>query len=138
MRDLKKEVFRVIYLNSQNQIIDTADLFEGTVTSSSISPREVIEGAIKHSAVSLIFVHNHPSGNPEPSKSDKELTMDLVYAGSVMQIRVLDHVIIGNNRFFSFAGEGLIEEYELNFLNLKMRGVSEAKRRLYRATLFTP
>ena len=55
-----------------------------------------------------------------------------------MQIRVLDHIIIGNNRFFSFAGEGLLEEYELNFLNLKMKGVSEAKRRLYRAKLFTP
>jgi DNA repair protein RadC len=138
MRDLKKEVFKVIYLNSQNQIIGTADLFEGTINSSSISPREVIEGAIKYQAVSLIFVHNHPSGNPEPSRSDKELTRDLAYAGSIMRIRVLDHIIIGNNRYFSFAGEGLIEEYELNFLNLKMRGVSEAKRRLYRAKLFTP
>jgi len=138
MRDLKKEVFKVIYLNSRNQIIDTADLFGGTVNSSAISPREVIASAIKHNAVSLIFAHNHPSGNPEPSKSDKELTRDLVYAGSIMQIRVLDHIIIGNNKYFSFAGEGLIEEYELNFLNLKMRGVSEAKRRLYRAKLFTP
>lgn len=122
MRDLKKEVFKVIYLNSQNQIIDAADLFAGTINSSSISPREVIVTAIKHNAVSLIFAHNHPSGNPEPSKSDKELTRDLVYAGSIMQIRVLDHIIIGNNRYFSFAGEGLIEEYELNFLNLKMGG----------------
>ena len=138
MRDLKKEVFKAIYLNSQNQIIETADLFEGTISSSSISPREVIESAIKYNAASLIFVHNHPSGNPEPSMSDKELTRDLVYAGSIMRIRVLDHIVIGNNRYFSFAGEGLIEEYELNFLNLKMRGVSEAKRRLYRAKLFTP
>jgi len=138
MRDLKKEVFKAIYLNSQNQVIDTVDLFEGTINSSSISPREVIVTAIKHNAVSLIFAHNHPSGNPEPSRSDKELTRDLVYAGSIMQIRVLDHIIIGNNRYFSFAGEGLIEEYELNFLNLKIRGVSEAKRRLYRAKLFTP
>jgi len=138
MRDLKKEVFKVIYLNSQNQIIDTADLFEGTVNSSAISPREVIATAIKHNAISLIFVHNHPSGNPQPSQSDKELTRDLVYAGSIMQTRVLDHIVIGNNRYFSFAGEGLIEEYELNFLNLKMKGVSEAKRRLYRAKLFAP
>ena len=138
MRDLKKEVFKVIYLNSQNQIIDTADLFAWTINSGSIYPREVILTAFKHNAVSLIFVHNHPSGNPDPSKSDKELTRDLVYAGSIMQIRVLDHIIIGNNRYLSFAGEGLIEEYELNFLNLKMRGVSEAKRRLYRAKLFTP
>jgi len=136
MRDLKKEVFKVLYLNSQNQIMETVDLFEGTVDSSVIFPREVMEGAIKNSAASLIFVHNHPSGRPEPSKSDKELTRDLVYAGSIMRIRVLDHIIIGNNRYFSFAGEGLIEQYELDFLNLKMGGVSEPKRRLYRAKLF--
>ena len=137
MRDLRKEVFKVIYLNSQNQIIETQDLFEGTINSSSISPREVVESAIKNNAASLIFVHNHPSGNPEPSKNDKELTRDLVYAGSIMRIRVLDHVIIGNNRYFSFAGQGLIEEYELDFLNLKIKGVSEAKRRFYRASVST-
>ena len=135
MRDLKKEVFKVLYLNSQNQIIDTVDLFEGTVNSSSVSIREVIEGAIKYNAVSLIFVHNHPSGNPEPSTSDRDLTRDLVYTGKVMRIKVLDHIIIGDNRYFSFAGEGLVKEYELDFLNLKLRGTSEAKRRLYRARL---
>jgi len=135
MRDLKKEVFKVIYLNAQNQIIDTVDLFEGTVNSSAVSLREVIEGAIKYNAVSLIFVHNHPSGSPEPSASDRELTRDLVFTGKVMRIKVLDHIIIGDNKYFSFAGEGLMEEYELDFLNLKMRGTSEAKRRLYRARL---
>ena len=138
MRDLKKEVFKVIYLNSQNQIIEIVDLFEGTINSSVISPREVIEGAIKHNAVSLIFVHNHPSGDSEPSQHDKDVTRDLVYAGAIMRIRVLDHIIIGNNRYFSFAGEGLIEEYELDFLKIKIGGVSEAKRRLYRAKLFQP
>ncbi|MFC2014837.1 DNA repair protein RadC [Chloroflexota bacterium] len=138
MRDLKKETFKIIYLNSQNQIIETEDLFESTINSSSVSPREVIERAIKHNAVSLIFAHNHPSGSPEPSKSDKDLTKDLVYAGSIMSMRVLDHVIIGNNKYFSFAGEGLIEEYELDFLNLKVKGVSEAKRKLYRANLSSP
>lgn len=136
MRDLRKELFKVIHLDSQNRIVETADLFEGTVNSSAVSPREVIENAIKNNAVSLIFAHNHPSGNPEPSKSDKELTRDLVYAGSIMRIKVLDHIVIGDNRYFSFANEGLIEEYELDFLNLKLRGVSEAKRRLYRAQLF--
>jgi len=138
MRDLKKEIFKVIYLNNQNQIIDIADLFEGTINSSSISPREVIEGAIKCNAASLVFAHNHPSGSPEPSRSDKEVTRDLVYAGSIMRIKVLDHIIIGGNKYFSFASEGLIEEYEDNFLNLKLRGVSEAKKRLYRAKLFAP
>ena len=138
MRDLKKEVFKFIYLNSQNQNIETADLFEGTVNSSSVSPREVIEGAIKYSAVSLIFVHNHPSGSPEPSASDKELTRELVYAGKITRIKVLDHIIIGENRYFSFADDGLIAEYETDFLNLKLRGTSEAKRRLYKAKLPSP
>ena len=135
IRDLKKELFKVIYLNSQNQIIDTADLFEGTITGSSISPREVMENAIKHNAACLIFVHNHPSGNPEPSMSDKELTRDLVYAASIMQIKVLDHIIIGDNTYFSFAGEGLIEEYQMGFLNIKIRDRADTKRRLYRAKL---
>ena len=129
IRDLKKEVFKVIYLNSRNQIIEIADLAQGTVNSSSIFTREVMESAIKNNAVSLIFVHNHPSGDPEPSPGDKKLTRDLVYAGSIMQIKVLDHIIIGNNKYFSFAGEGLIEEYELAFLNLKIRRTSEGKRR---------
>jgi len=133
MRDLKKEVFKVIYLNSQNQIIDTTNLFEGTITSSSISPHEVIEGAIKHNAASLIFVHNHPSGNPEPSGNDKEITRDLVYAASIMQIKVLDHIIIGNNRYFSFASEGLIDEYKMGYLNIKIRDRADTKRSRYRA-----
>ena len=133
MRDLKKEVFKVIYLNAQNQVIDVVDLFQGTVSSGIVPPREVIEGAIKHSAVALIFVHNHPSGNPEPSGKDKELTRDLVYAANVMQIKVLDHIIIGDNRYYSFASDGLIEEYQMDFQNLRMRGTSETKRRLYQA-----
>jgi len=138
MRDLKKEIFKVIYLNSQNQIIDTANLFEGTVTSGAISPREVMESAIKHNAASLIFVHNHPSGNTEPSANDKEITRDLVYAASIMQIKVLDHIILGNNRYFSFAGEGLIDEYKMGYLNIKIRDRADTKRSRYRAGLSTP
>lgn len=133
MRDLKKEVFKVIYLNSQNQIMETIDLSEGTVNSSAVPPREVIEGALKSHAISLIFVHNHPSGNPNPSLSDRDLTRELVYAGKIMQLKVLDHIIIGDNKYFSFAGAGLIEEYEMDYLNLKLRGTAEAKRRLYQA-----
>jgi DNA repair protein RadC len=134
MRDLKKEIFKVLYLNSQNQINEIEDLFEGTVNSTVVSPREIIEGAIKHNAVSLIFVHNHPSGNPDPSQADKDLTRDLVYAGSIMNMKVLDHIIIGNDRYFSFAGAGLIEQAELDFLNLKMSGVSEAGRKPYKTS----
>ncbi len=133
MRGLKKEVFKVVYLNNRNQIIDTVDLSSGTVNSSSVSPREVIEGAIKSNAAALIFVHNQPSGNPEPSTSDKSLTRELIYAGRVMRIKMLDHIIIGDNRYYSFAGEGLIEEYEADFLNTMLRGTAEARRRLYKA-----
>jgi len=138
MRDLKKEIFKVLYLNTQNQIIDTADLFEGTIDSSSVAPREVMENAIKQNAGSLIFVHNHPSGDPEPSRYDKEVTRGLVFAGNIMQIKVLDHIIIGGNQYFSFAAEGLIEEYELDFLNLRTTGTSEAKRTRYRAKPLIP
>ena len=83
----------------------------------------------------MIFIHNHHSGNPEPSTSDRDLTRDLVHTGKVMQINVLDHMIIGENRYFSFAGEGLIEEYELDYLNLKLTGTADAKRRLNKIRL---
>jgi len=119
MRDLKKEVFKVIYLDGKNQIIEIEDLFEGTLNSSSIYPREIIKNAIKNNATGLVFIHNHPSGNPECSQSDRDITEDLIFAAGLMQIEVLDHVIIGNNKYFSFADEGLIEEYNLNFLSLK-------------------
>ena len=71
--------------------------------------------ALKCDASSLIFVHNHPSGDPEPSASDREITRELVFAAAVMQLKVLDHIIIGNNCYFSFADEGLIEEYGIMF-----------------------
>jgi len=130
MRDLKKEVFKVIYLNVRNQIIDTETLFEGTIENTPIHPREIIEAAIKHNAVRLIFVHNHPSGDPTPSKSDKQLTRDLVFIGNVTQIKVLDHIIIGENRYFSFADAGLIKKYEDDFLNIRIKRMLEAGQHL--------
>ncbi len=127
MRDLKREVFKVIYLNARNQIIDTADLFEGTLDSIPIRPREIVESAIKHSASRMIFAHNHPSGDPSPSRSDKQLTRDLVFMGMILEIKVLDHIIIGENRYFSFADEGLIQKYEDNFLNLRIRALFDTR-----------
>lgn len=109
----KKEIFKVLFLDAKNKIINTEDLFEGTLNSSVVYPREIIKMAIKYNAVNLIFVHNHPSGNPEPSQSDKDITKNLVNAGKVMQINILDHIIIGDNRYFSFADERVIEEYNL-------------------------
>lgn len=135
MRDLKKEVFKVLYLTTQNQIIDTVDLSEGTVNSSAVSPREVVEGAIKSNAAALIFVHNHPSGAINPSPSDNSLTRELVYAGRIMHLKVLDHIIIGDNKYYSFAGEGLIEQYEMDFVNQMLKGTAEPRKRLYRTTV---
>ena len=126
MRDLKKEVFKAIYLNSRNQIIDTVDLFEGTLESIPIRPREIVEGVIKHNAAAVIFVHNHPSGNPTPSLSDKRFTRDLVFMGNIIEVKVLDHIIIGGNKYFSFADDGQIEKYEYSFLNLRIRGVLDS------------
>lgn len=111
LRDLKRERFKVIFLDPKNQVIEEKTLFEGTVDSSAVYPREVIRDALRYEASALIFAHNHPSGDPEPSLCDREVTRDLVFAARVVQIRVLDHIIVGNNRYFSFADEGLIDEY---------------------------
>jgi DNA repair protein RadC len=116
MRDLKKEVFKILFLDVKNRIIEIEDLFEGTLDTSSVYPREIIKSAIKNNATSLIFVHNHPSGVPEPSESDKSITKELVVVGILMRINVLDHIIIGDNTYFSFADEGLIKTYTDNFL----------------------
>jgi DNA repair protein RadC len=127
MRDLKKEVFKVIYLNNRSQIIDTADLFEGTAENIPIRPREIIESALTQGATGLIFVHNHPTGDPAPSRSDTQLTRDLVFVGNILQIKVLDHIIIGADRYFSFTDEGLTQKYQDSFLNLKIRGVLSSR-----------
>jgi DNA repair protein RadC len=119
MRDLRKEVFKVMFLNSQNRVVGIEDLFEGTLNASAVYPREIIQSAVKHNAAALIFVHNHPAGNPQPSDNDKRITQDLVFASNTMQIKVLDHIIIGDNRYFSFADAGLIEGYNTDFLSLK-------------------
>ncbi len=134
MRDLKKEILKAIYLNNRNQIITAVDIFEGTLESIPIHPREIIESAITHNATSVIFVHNHPSGDITPSKSDKQCTRDLVFVGKVVQIRVLDHIIIGGNSYFSFADEGLINKYELDFLNLKIKSTLYSERNSFRNT----
>ncbi len=131
MRDLKKEVFKVLYLNSQNRIVAAEDLFEGTVNNAAVAPREVIAHAIRNHATALILVHNHPSGSPEPSQTDRDATRDLVFAAAVMQLKVLDHIVIGDNAYFSFAGQGLIDQYGMDFLGLKMKGIPEAHRQDY-------
>ena len=115
MRGLKMELFKVIFLNTKNRILEIEDLFKGTLNSSSVYPREIIQRSITLNAASLIFIHNHPSGDPQPSEKDREITRELVSAGNIMKIKILDHIIIGDNHYFSFADEGLVEEYNTNF-----------------------
>lgn len=121
LRDAKKEKFKAIFLDAKNQIIEEETFFEGTVDTSAVYPREILKNALRYNASAVIFAHNHPSGDPDPSESDREITRELVFASATMQMKVLDHIIIGNNRYFSFADHGLIEDYEFLFQDLKRR-----------------
>jgi len=115
LRDLKKEVFKVIYLNGRNEVIQVETLFEGSLTSSAVYPREVIKSGLDHHAAAMVFAHNHPSGDPTPSTEDFAITRDLFLAGKIMGIQVLDHLIIGRNRYHSFADQGHIRKWEVEF-----------------------
>jgi DNA repair protein RadC len=108
LRDLKTEVFKVVYLNSNNRIIDISDAATGTVNQAMPIVREIIHAALQKFAAAIICVHNHPSGNLAPSPEDKKFTGELSAAGKLMGIKVLDHVIIGDGNYFSFADEGII------------------------------
>jgi DNA repair protein RadC len=108
MRDLKREVFKVLLLNRKNEFIMDQDVFLGSLTGSAVYPREVMTLALEQKAASLVFVHNHPSGDPTPSPEDRDLTRSLVWSSKLLMIQVLDHIIIGNNRYYSFADEGFI------------------------------
>lgn len=108
MRDLKTEVFKVVHLNSNNRIIDIVDAAIGTVNHAMPIVREIIHSALQKFAVSIICAHNHPSGKVAPSLEDREFTKELFKAGHIMQIKVLDHVIIGDNKYYSFEDEGVL------------------------------
>jgi DNA repair protein RadC len=107
MRDLKTEVFKVVYLNSNNRIIDISDAAIGTVNQAMPIVREIIHAALQKFAAAVICVHNHPSANIAPSPEDKKFTGELSAAGKLMGIKVLDHIILGDNAYFSFADEGV-------------------------------
>lgn len=101
---LKKEVFWVVLLDTKNKIIGEKEIFVGSLNSSLIHPREIFNYAIRESANSIVLVHNHPSGDPSPSEEDNEVTRVMKEVGDTIGIKVLDHIIIGKNRFFSFKG----------------------------------
>jgi DNA repair protein RadC len=108
LRNLTREVFIMLLLTTHNRLIKEKKLFEGTLTESMVKAREVLKEAINGKAASVIFVHNHPSGEPVPSADDRQITKQLVEACKSAGIAVLDHVVIGDEKFFSFADEGLL------------------------------
>ncbi len=110
-----KEVFAGIFLDAKNRVLTSRILFTGTLTTSSVYPREVIKKALQHNAAAIIFAHNHPSGDIEPSKSDIQITKDLLFALKYVGIVVHEHMIIGNEGFYSFAAHGLISQFNMQF-----------------------
>jgi DNA repair protein RadC len=108
IKDKAKEHFKLILLNPRNKIIGISTISIGTLNASLVHPREVFKDAIVHSAASVVLAHNHPSGDPEPSEDDLKITKKLVDSGKILGIEVLDHIVIGKERFKSFKEEGLI------------------------------
>lgn len=103
-----REVFSALFLDAQNHLIAFEELFHGTLTQTSVFPREVVKAALQHNAASVMFVHNHPSGVAEPSPADETLTKALKMALEMIDVRVLDHFIIGGTSQLSFAERGLL------------------------------
>ena len=105
LQDEKQENFYVLILNNANNIIKDELISKGILDTAILHPREVFKPAIKNSASKIILVHNHPSGNPEPSNEDLEITKSLIESGKILDIKVLDHVIIGNDKWWSWVEE---------------------------------
>jgi len=106
--NLEHEVFLAIYLDCQNQLIDTEELFRGSLTQTSVYPREVVKGALARNAAAMAIAHNHPSGKAEPSRADELLTQTLKSALSLVDVRIIDHFVVAGDQVISFAERGLI------------------------------
>jgi DNA repair protein RadC len=115
MKDKDRERFKVIYLDARNKILATETLFEGTLTAGAVYPREVVRQALEHRSAAVIFAHNHPSGDPDPSPEDVAITRKLLFACKVVGITVHEHLVIGDNRYFSFADQGFIADMNREF-----------------------
>lgn len=101
------EVFGILYLDNRHQLVEFEEMFRGTIDGASVHPREVVKGALLKNAAAVIFTHNHPSGSHEPSQADRDITTRLKDALALIDVRVLDHIIVGNE-CCSFAERGLI------------------------------
>ena len=104
----KEEAFVCIWLDAQHKVIDIEEAFTGTLTQTSVYPREIVKRALRHNAAAVIFAHNHPSGVAEPSRSDELLTRDLREALALIEVKVLDHFIVAGHHAMSFAERGLL------------------------------
>jgi len=104
----QQEVFLVLFLDTQHRVIAAEELFHGTLTQTSVYPREVVKRALAHNAAALILAHNHPSGIAEPSQADKLLTSALKQTLALVDVRVLDHFVVGSGQTLSFAEQGLL------------------------------
>ena len=107
-RDLDQEIFSVVFLDTKHRVLSIEELFRGTINTASVFPREIVKRALNLGAAAIIAVHDHPSGNPEPSSEDKRVTTDLKSACALMEIALLDHVVVGSNHYFSFADRGIL------------------------------
>lgn len=105
---LEHEVFAVVHLDAQHRVIEYVEMFRGTVTQTSVYPREVVKEAMKLNSCAVLLVHNHPSGSTQPSRADELLTQTLKNALALVDVRVLDHLIVGGNTIASMAEKGLI------------------------------
>ena len=105
---LPHEVFGALWLNTQNHLIAFEEMFRGTLTQTSVYPREMVKSALAHNAASVILTHNHPSGNLEPSRADEQITQVLKNALALVDVRVLDHLVVSTAGVTSFAERGLI------------------------------
>ena len=112
LRGLQVERCEVVLLNGGNEVVTVETLSEGSLTESPVYPRDLLQRANRHHAAAVILVHNHPSGQAQPSAGDRALTEELVLLGDLLRIPLVDHVIIGGQEHYSFADRGLIEEYK--------------------------
>jgi DNA repair protein RadC len=124
LRDLKHEVFDILLLNGKRRSLGSVRMDDGTVTETSTYAREIMSVALQKRAAGVVLVHNHPSGDPSPSSADTDLTRRAVFAGKVMDVKVQDHVIIGDKAFYSFAEEGVIGGLEHEWEKIALKGVS--------------
>ncbi len=108
LRDRKTEVFKVLFLNKANRVTDEVDLFHGTVDETAVHCREVVKAALERHATAIILVHNHPSGRIQPSAEDREIMAKLKMACAAVSVKILDHVIVGDNQYFSFSEHRLL------------------------------